>query len=174
MTIIDDLINISELLGREVEVYTKNRGGKHIGILHSMGEHGILIRDAGSYRFFPWESIRDFVHYTEPPSEETEAPTIIGEGSSIAEDEALDKDWSPIIVDDPLTAIAKHFPNEEYSVERDEDEGVINIEDGEGETAIVIDDVELKSLTVFYDKDFEMSKKIAKELKIKTIVRKYE
>ena len=57
----NNLVEASELFGRKIEISTSIEDDYH-GILHSITDHGVLVKEDESYIFIPWRIINTITH----------------------------------------------------------------------------------------------------------------
>ena len=162
-----ELIEITELVGREVSVEMKGREVPFYGTLHSLSSHGALVKgDTQGYIIFPWHNIELIQHRTKEETAEERLPVY----EDIDEKEAIE---TIEIVDPPLRIVERIISdNEDYDVDyEDREETIILVQDEEGEEAIKINIDE--EITVNFEKDMDYAKKIADQLNINKIIRDF-
>jgi hypothetical protein len=163
----EELVEIGELKGREVCVYLKDLDEAY-GILHSITNHGVLIKlkGTGDYEMYPWWQIKAIAHFK---NEEIKEETV----EEISEDlEENSEDWEPVIVRTEKSIIQDAIP-ESYDWDWEDEDVLANVYNDEGETAIEVD-LDAKDIKVYYEKDLDLAKSLAKELKYKKIIRDYQ
>lgn len=149
---------IPELEGKPVTVNLEG-GGHDKGILRSC-KRGVLIDDS----FFPWRQIREIRLVRE-----TDVKKLLGE----VEKEIKEIKDGISIIEKPETTddiITEAIPDS-YDF-RWEDDDTIEIDDDDGDTALIIHMG--KQIIVNYDKDLDLAIDLAKKLMIKTVAKDYE
>lgn len=147
------LFTLSKLLNRHVTVHTESFSEPVDGILQSISEHGILIKNEAEkkYELFPWNIIVYIEHFYSE------------------KDSTTQKQMEMIIEESPSTLITKNIP-EDYEWEWYEDDEEAIISDDEEEEVIELNLLK-KVTTVKTEKDFELAKKLSKALKINKIIK---
>lgn len=162
-----ELVEISELVGRQVTVFIETEERSFEGKLHSLSNHGVLIKEkiSESYFLFPWHVVERVIHGT------PKYVDVMAENTRQIEETT--PEWNPTVVESTKSIINANTP-EDYEWDwQDSDEDIAEITDEDGETAVVIDLRDPQDVTVYMEKDFELAKTFAKQFNISKIIKEY-
>jgi len=168
---VEDLVEIGELKGRKVTVYPIDFDEIE-GTVHSITNHGILIKTTkeGNYELYPWWQVKLIVHQPKK--------TVAQEISSSTTKMNMSEPKEELeIVESNKTKLNEEIMNDEHEDYdwdwEDTEETRAEITDDEGDTAILVD-FDTEDITVYYEKDLDLAKSIAKRTGIKKIIKEYE
>lgn len=152
-----ELVEVSELLGRDIKIYLMDDRDFE-GILHSITNYGVLVKEDEDYCLYPWHIICCIVHSKEIIKKTKE--------KNVTETDKIEITTAPMKVVDNL------LPEDyESQWEDDELEEKLEIYDNEGERVI---DVNINLNIIVYDeKDMNLAKKIAVSLNMTKIVKDF-
>lgn len=170
-----ETIEASELIGREVVIASEDYD-EIVGVLHSLSDHGVLVKEKNEYVLIPWRRIKSVVHTTKK-----KVPDDIGKtGAGHKNDtdivvELSDRTKLILIGDTCVSELAQVVNRDEddfsYALGDDGDSFILEDEDGD-------EVVEVTSspyvMTVYQERFFKACLGIAKEFKVKKIIKDFQ
>lgn len=160
-------MNIHDLIGKDVTIYCINLKETE-GILQSTTNDGVFIKTAATYELFPWNEVT-CIQYDIPSNVVTKTSKTVND---IKFPELKITDSDSTIAIEKYNIAEKILPTN-YTIDWEEENEEFLINDDNDDEAVRVN-ISDEQITVYYDKDFDFAKKLAKEIKIYNIERDYQ
>lgn len=156
------MIRLDNLINKQVTIYCINMEDE-TGLLSSFDVNGVMLEKKENSMFFPWQELT-CIEEKSPYAEIQKTATKKKEIEIICSDDHLAKE--------KFSKVEAMLPDG-YEVEWTEEYTDFAITDDDSNETIVVD-LDVEEITVFYDKDFELAKKIATTIEIYKVRKDYQ
>jgi len=155
-------MRLDNIINKQVTIYCINMEDE-TGLLSSFDVKGVVLDKGENIMFFPWQELT-CIEEKSPFAETQKTATKKKEIEITCSDDHLAKE--------KFSKVEAMLPDG-YELDWTEEYTDFSITDDDSNETVVVD-LDVEEITVFYDKDFELAKKIAEITEIYSIKKDYQ
>ena len=155
-------MTLSDMINKQVLIHCVNLEDE-IGILSTFDINGVVLQKKYNSLFFPWQELT-CIEEKSPFSDEQKQATKKKEIEITCSDDHLAKE--------KFSKVEAMLPDD-YEIDWTDEYTDFSITDDDSNETVVVD-LDVEEITVLYDKDFELAKKIAEAIEIYRVKKDYQ